>query len=107
MYSISLLGSYDCGVTFIAFCNQLMQVFILTDLQQFEAADDSHHTIEIEDHFVIAPSIKFHSKKIDYIVNAVGEKGHRVPRGFEYNSGNNEEFLNFNGIPEMDDLIAA
>ena len=69
-------------------------------------ADDSHLTVEFKDHYVIAPSIKFHSKEVDYMVNAVGEAGHRVPRGFEYNSGNNSEFLTIDGIRSLDDVVA-
>ena len=69
-------------------------------------ADDSHLTIEFEDHFVIAPSIKFHSKEIDYTVNAIGDTGRRVPRGFEYSSGDNPEYLTVDGIRSVDDVAA-
>ena len=55
--------------------------------------DDSHLTLEFQDHFVIRPSIKFHNQTIDYIENKLGEKGQPVNQGFEYNSGNNEVFL--------------
>lgn len=61
-------------------------------------ADDSHLTYEFDDHYVIAPTIKF-SSPVDYSINNCKEKGVNVNQGFEYNSGNNnkwftnEEFL--------------
>ncbi|OCL94467.1 UDP-N-acetylglucosamine 4,6-dehydratase (inverting) [Arcobacter porcinus] len=62
-------------------------------------ADDSHLTLEFDDHYVIKPTIKF-SGYVDYSKNLLGEVGKPVLQGFEYNSGNNkqrlsnEEFLN-------------
>jgi UDP-N-acetylglucosamine 4,6-dehydratase/5-epimerase len=56
-------------------------------------ADDSRLTLEFKDHFVIRPSIKFHSAEIDYSVNALGERGAAVPEDFEYSSGTNPHFL--------------
>jgi UDP-N-acetylglucosamine 4,6-dehydratase/5-epimerase len=55
-------------------------------------ADDSHLTFEFDDHFVIAPTITF-TKRRDYDHNILGEIGERVSQGFEYNSGNNKEWL--------------
>ena len=55
-------------------------------------ADDSHLTFEFDDHFVIAPTITF-TKRRDYDHNILGEKGTKVAQGFEYNSGNNKEWL--------------
>ena len=55
-------------------------------------ADDSHLTLEFDDHFVIQPSIQF-SHISDFTVNKLGEKGKLVKQGFEYNSGNNTEWL--------------
>lgn len=55
-------------------------------------SDDSHLTIEFEDHFVIAPTIKFHAVR-DYKENNLGEKGIQVEQGFEYNSTKNDEWL--------------
>ncbi len=55
-------------------------------------ADDSHLTIEFEDHYVIAPTITF-SKNRDYLINKKEEKGKKVEQGFEYNSGTNDEWL--------------
>ncbi len=54
--------------------------------------DDSHITLEFEDHFVIKPSILF-SAPIDYSINRIGEKGKNVEAGFEYNSKNNDMWL--------------
>jgi len=56
-------------------------------------ADDSHLTLEFDDHYVLRPTIKFHNSEIDYTVNARGERGHPVAPGFEYHSGNNPDFL--------------
>ena len=54
--------------------------------------DDSHLTFEFDDHFVIAPTITF-TKRRDYDHNILGEMGKKVAQGFEYNSGNNKEWL--------------
>ena len=56
-------------------------------------SDDSHLTVEFEDHYVIAPSIKFRNKNNDYRINGLEEKGTFVEQGFEYNSGCNPDFL--------------
>jgi len=56
-------------------------------------ADDSHLTIEFDDHFVIRPSIKFFDGENDFSQNALGEMGVPVAQGFEYNSGTNKHFL--------------
>lgn len=70
-------------------------------------ADDSHLTLEFDDHYVICPTIQF-THKSDFSINTLGEKGQLVEQGFEYHSGNNnewlshEEFLGMAGI--MDDL---
>ncbi|WP_069473697.1 UDP-N-acetylglucosamine 4,6-dehydratase (inverting) [Candidatus Marithrix sp. Canyon 246] len=55
-------------------------------------ADDSHLTLEFDDHYVIRPSIIF-SYKVNYEINPLGETGVPVEQGFEYNSGNNPHFL--------------
>ncbi len=55
-------------------------------------ADDSHLTFEFNDHFVIAPTITF-TKRRDYDHNILGKMGTKVAQGFEYNSGNNKEWL--------------
>ncbi len=60
-------------------------------------SDDSHLTLEFENHFVIQPTISF-AKKRDFSVNRLGEKGKRVAQGFEYNSGNNKQWLKENEL---------
>jgi UDP-N-acetylglucosamine 4,6-dehydratase len=56
-------------------------------------SDDSHLTLEFEDHYVIKPSINFSDDDYDYQTNLIGEKGSYVKEGFEYNSGSNSIFL--------------
>jgi UDP-N-acetylglucosamine 4,6-dehydratase len=57
-------------------------------------SDDSYHTYEYDDHFVIAPSIKFSSRSNDFTINNLQEIGKIVAQGYEYNSQNNNHFLN-------------
>ncbi|MFT4953730.1 MAG: UDP-N-acetylglucosamine 4,6-dehydratase [Brevundimonas sp.] len=64
-------------------------------------ADDSHLTLEFDDHYVLSPTIRFHRGDLDYAVNRLGEKGQPVPQGFEYNSGSNEVFLTPDEIVEF------
>ena len=56
-------------------------------------SDDSHLTLEFDDHFVLQPSIRFFDRDVSFAVSELGEKGVPVPRGFEYNSGSNDTFL--------------
>ena len=56
-------------------------------------ADDSHLTVEFDDHYIIRPTIKFFNGDADYLVNKRGERGKPVDQGFEYNSGTNRHFL--------------
>ncbi len=56
-------------------------------------ADDSHLTLEFDDHYVISPTITFVNRSNDFRVNSLGECGKPVPQGFEYNSGTNPCFL--------------
>jgi len=65
--------------------------------------DDSHLTLEFQDHYVIRPAIRFVVQS-DYACNALGETGVPVPQGFEYSSGNNPVFLS---VEEIRDLLAA
>jgi UDP-N-acetylglucosamine 4,6-dehydratase len=67
-------------------------------------ADDSHLTIEFEDHYVICPSIKFYDKDIDFRTDGLSEAGQPVEQGYEYNSGNNPHFLSVEEIREFDRL---
>lgn len=61
-------------------------------------ADDSHLTVEFQDHFVIRPTIKFYRGDIDYLTNNIEERGVTVEQGFEYSSGSNPHFLNVGEI---------
>ncbi|NOQ78216.1 MAG: UDP-N-acetylglucosamine 4,6-dehydratase (inverting) [Gammaproteobacteria bacterium] len=54
--------------------------------------DDSHLTLEFDDHFVIRPTITF-SHSVDFSTNNLGEKGKPVRSGFEYNSKDNQVWL--------------
>jgi len=63
-------------------------------------ADDSHLTLEFHDHFVIKPTIQF-IDMADFTTNRLGEKGVPVKQGFEYNSGNNTEWLTHEQLLEM------
>ena len=63
-------------------------------------ADDSHLTVEFDDHYVIRPTIKFYTGDLDYLTNKCGEKGEPVAQGFEYNSGTNPRFLSVDEIKE-------
>jgi len=63
-------------------------------------ADDSHLTLEFHDHYVIKPSIQFNTIS-DFSINKLGEKGVPVEQGFEYNSGNNKEWLTHEQVLEM------
>ena len=63
-------------------------------------SDDSHLTIEFEDHFVIKPSIIFFSRDNDFNSNALGEIGVGVEHGFEYKSSTNPYFLSIDEIKE-------
>lgn len=63
-------------------------------------ADDSHLTLEFNDHYVIKPTIKFTSGA-DYTKNLLGELGVPVEQGFEYNSGNNTKWLTDKEFLEM------
>lgn len=66
-------------------------------------ADDSHLTIEFDDHYIISPSIKFVNRNNDFTVNAIGEGGNLVTAGFEYNSGNNPHFLTIDDLKQYDE----
>ncbi len=55
-------------------------------------SDDSHLTLEFSDHYVLCPTIQF-GYECDFAKNLLGEEGKPVELGFEYNSGNNTEWL--------------
>ena len=62
--------------------------------------DDSHLTLEFNDHYVIQPTIQF-SQEMDFSINNLGEKGKPVALGFEYNSGNNTDWLSQSAFLKM------
>jgi UDP-N-acetylglucosamine 4,6-dehydratase len=64
-------------------------------------ADDSYHTFEFDDHYVIAPSISFSSRTNDFQKNALGEGGKKVEVGMEYNSLSNPHYLTVEQIKEL------
>ena len=67
-------------------------------------ADDSHLTLEFEDHYVIKPTIQY-SDIADFSVNNLGEEGKLVTQGFEYHSGKNSHFLTVDEILEFNKLV--
>ncbi len=67
--------------------------------------DDSHLTLEFEDHFVIRPTITFIHGFNDYTTNALGATGTPVAQSFEYNSGTNPHFLTTDEIIAMNTSI--
>lgn len=69
-------------------------------------ADDSHLTLEFEDHFVIKPTIQF-SAFVEFSVNKLGECGRPVEQGFEYNSGKNPHFLSVDEIIAFNNIAGA
>lgn len=69
-------------------------------------ADDSHLTLEFNDHFVIRPSIKYHDSDVDFTLNRLGEASESVAQGFEYNSGTNPHFLTVRELAGLNDSIA-
>ena len=60
-------------------------------------ADDSHHTIEFKEHYVITPSIAFFAQP-SYLTDGTSERGTRIEEGWEYNSGTNPVFLSIDEI---------
>jgi UDP-N-acetylglucosamine 4,6-dehydratase/5-epimerase len=63
-------------------------------------ADDSHLTLEFDDHFVIRPTIQF-NRPSDYARNGLDERGRPVAEGFEYSSGSNSHFLSVADLRAM------
>ena len=67
-------------------------------------SDDSHLTYEFSDHYVIKPSITFTSRRNNFNVNALGESGHAVQQGYEYNSATNPHFLKVEDINQINKI---
>lgn len=67
--------------------------------------DDSHLTLEFDDHYVIQPSITFwDGRGYEYSTNVLGEAGSAVAQGFEYNSGTNPHFFSVEEIRAFNHL---
>lgn len=64
------------------------------------SSDDAYHTIEFDDHYVIAPSIKFAAAS-DYTKNNKNEVGKPVQDNFSYSSDNNTKWLKGNELLSM------
>ncbi len=62
----------------------------------------AHHTLEFDDHFVIAPAITFFDKDLDYTKNRAGETGKAAADKFEYHSGTNPHFLTVEELRALD-----
>ena len=62
--------------------------------------DDSHLTLEFEDHYVICPTIQF-AHKCDFSKNRLNQIGKLVDHGFAYSSGNNTEWLTHEAFLNM------
>jgi UDP-N-acetylglucosamine 4,6-dehydratase len=69
--------------------------------------DDSHLTLEFDDHYVLQPTIRFFNRDVDYTFNGKGERGRPVIAGFEYHSGTNINFLDVQGIREFNRVAGA
>ena len=62
--------------------------------------DDSNHTFEFAQHFVIAPSIVF-TEQSDYSLDGLGEKGVPVSESFEYVSDTNSHYLSIDELRQL------
>ena len=62
--------------------------------------DDSHLTLEFDDHYVIRPTINLF-RDVKFEVNCLGEEGTPVERGFCYHSGHNPHFLSIDEIKDL------
>ena len=65
-------------------------------------SDDSHLTLEFNNHYVIKPGISFVDGHNDFTINRTGEKGKPVEHGFSYDSGTNPHFLSIKELQEYD-----
>lgn len=63
--------------------------------------DDSHLTIEFNDHYVIKPSMTNVVNKLNYKINMCKEKGKDLSYGEEYNSNTNDHYLNQKEIKDL------
>ncbi|WP_421341468.1 UDP-N-acetylglucosamine 4,6-dehydratase (inverting) [Aeromonas veronii] len=70
-------------------------------------ADDSFHTYEFNDYYVIAPSITFTSRNNDFNINALGETATLVAPSFEYNSLNNQHYLSIAELQSINQQVLS
>ncbi|WP_349921794.1 UDP-N-acetylglucosamine 4,6-dehydratase (inverting) [Aeromonas veronii] len=70
-------------------------------------ADDSYHTFEFDDFFIIGPTINFNNRNNDFSVTATNEAGNLVEQGFEYNSRNNGDFLTIEQLKALNDKMVV
>jgi UDP-N-acetylglucosamine 4,6-dehydratase len=61
-------------------------------------SDMSFHTFEFDDHYVIAPAIRFFNRSNDFTQNNLNEQGRPVPEGFQYVSDLNNDFMTIEQI---------
>jgi UDP-N-acetylglucosamine 4,6-dehydratase len=61
-------------------------------------SDMSFHTFEFDDHYVIAPAIRFFNRSNDFTQNNLNEQGRPVPEGFQYVSDLNNDFMSIEQI---------
>jgi len=64
------------------------------------SSDDSHLTLEFEQHYVIMPTIQLSGIK-NFSISKINEFGKPVVAGFEYHSGRNPEVLSIDAITEF------
>lgn len=69
-------------------------------------SDDSHLTLEFDDHYLIMPTIQL-SGNVDFTENRMGQKGCPVPDGFAYSSGANPVFLSVDEIRELNHYVGV
>lgn len=63
--------------------------------------DEYINTIEFKRYFIIKPAVKIIDSEVNYKVNKSGEIGKLVQENYEYNSENNNKFLDINGIKRL------
>lgn len=66
--------------------------------------DDSMHTLEFSDFYVITPTITFTQRGNNYETNALGETGKKVAQGFSYCSGENPDFLSIEDLKKYNQM---
>ncbi len=91
---VAMSGKADFKVVGIRPGEKLHEVMVPEEM--------AHHTIEFDDHYVIAPAIIFFDKNVNYKVNRLQETGQPVTDKFEYHSGTNPHFLTVEELQVLD-----